>query len=288
MPVSKSKLFSGRLNQRLEERSSLTFEFNNRGGIELRRIPFFENPIIVESKRANYIKYNILGRSTPLYSYFNSDSRIFDIDFYITTPLIREMYADLVSLTFPKKQIVPFTDPDAFFENSSENIENSNIPDPLTYKVNGKDSLQYVNDFTTLINETDISIIPTESSTNLAIRAKVVDIIMYWVNMIRSSVVNNAENVLLPPPIIRIRHGILYQDIAGICMSYKIDKDENAGYDRETLLPRRLQVSMQLAELKQGDFTKYKVNDLVKRDNIKGWEAIINKDGSMSLDPVIM
>jgi hypothetical protein len=71
-------------------------------------------------------------------------------------------------------------------------------------------------------------------------------------------------------------------------MSYKIDKDENAGYDRETLLPRRLQVSMQLAELKQGDFTKYKVNDLVKRDNIKGWEAIINKDGSMSLDPVIM
>ena len=112
---------------------------------------------------------------------------------------------------------------------------------------------------------------------------KYVDLIIYWVNIIRSSVVNNAANPLNGPPIIRLRHGVMYQDIPCICHDYTIEWEETGGYDLKTLLPRRLKISMKLEELRSGDFGEFNRDTAspITRDNLAGWEAVINTPGSM-------
>jgi len=111
---------------------------------------------------------------------------------------------------------------------------------------------------------------------------KYVDLIIYWINIIRTSVVNNALNPLFGPPIIRLRHGIMYQNIPCICQSYSIDWDERMGYDLKTLLPRRLNVTMKLEELRTGNFGTFEHTAvMLDRDNLGGWEAVLNKPATM-------
>lgn len=116
---------------------------------------------------------------------------------------------------------------------------------------------------------------------------KIIDTIIYWTNIIRASVVNNAMNPIYGPPVIRLKHGIMYQDIPCICTNYNIDFDEAAGYDIDTLLPRVLKISLKLEEFRTGDFTEFlpqnKGNSIV-RDNVAGWEAVVLKP-THSMDP---
>jgi len=79
------------------------------------------------------------------------------------------------------------------------------------------------------------------------------------------------------PPIIRLKHGELYNNIPCICHSYNISVDGKAGMDRRTLLSRRIKVDMDLEEFRAGNFGKYDPTQLitVERDNVAGWEAII-------------
>jgi hypothetical protein len=116
------------------------------------------------------------------------------------------------------------------------------------------------------------------------LKYKIIDVIVYWVNIIRSSVVNNAQDPTAGPPILRLRHGIMYQNVPCICTDYSIEHDEVAGYDLETLLPRRLNISLSLEEMRSGDFGKFNTRDIIQRDNLAGWEAVMDEK-NRSLDP---
>jgi hypothetical protein len=118
-------------------------------------------------------------------------------------------------------------------------------------------------------------------------RYKIIDIIVYWTNIIRSCVINNAHNPLLGPPIIRLSHGVMYQDIPCLCMSYNIEAVDEAGYDLQTLLPRRIKFTLDLEEIRAGDFGEFLPKDKanpVKRDNLAGWEAVVTGE-FRSMDP---
>lgn len=123
--------------------------------------------------------------------------------------------------------------------------------------------------------------------SSLRLKNRIIDIIIYWTNLIRASVVNYSQNPIYGPPIIRLRHGIMYQDIPCICTNYSIDYNEAAGYDLLTLLPRQLKITMKLEELRTGDFGVFDPNNEnhpVKKDNLAGWEAVVLQ-GSHSMDP---
>ena len=111
-----------------------------------------------------------------------------------------------------------------------------------------------------------------------------IDVIIYWTNIIRASVVNNARNPLYGPPVIRLSHGLMYQNVPCICTNYSIDWEERAGYDLTTLLPRRLNIRLNLEEFRTGDFGDFDFNFEVQKDNLAGWEAVISQD-SISMDP---
>jgi len=119
-------------------------------------------------------------------------------------------------------------------------------------------------------------------------RYKFIDLIIYWINIVRSSVVNNSENPLYGPPIIRLRHGVMFQDIPCVCLDYGIEWDEKFGFDVKTLLPRRLEIRMRLEELRTGDFQKFQPNTAILKDNLAGWESVVGKTNTAStgsMDP---
>ena len=70
-------------------------------------------------------------------------------------------------------------------------------------------------------------------------------------------------------------------------MSYSIKPDDKAGWDVRTLLPRRIKFSLKLEEIRAGDFTEYesiyvnKKANVIKRDNLSGWEVMITSPGTM-------
>jgi len=107
-------------------------------------------------------------------------------------------------------------------------------------------------------------------------RYKIIDLIIYWVNIIRSSVSNNASDPITGPPIIRLTHGLMYQNVPCICNDYSIQWDERMGYDLQTLLPRRIRISLQLEEFRTGDFGDYEPGGGIKGDNLGGYEAVIS------------
>jgi hypothetical protein len=76
----------------------------------------------------------------------------------------------------------------------------------------------------------------------------------------------------------------MYQDIPCICTDYSIGYNEAAGYDLDTLLPRQLQITMKLEEIRTGDFGEFDTTDLIKKDNLAGWEAVVLGD-THSMDP---
>ena len=123
-----------------------------------------------------------------------------------------------------------------------------------------------------------------ESNQNNQLKYRIIDLIIYWTNIVRSSVVNNSKNPLYGPPVIRLRHGILYQDVPCICTNYSIDYNEAAGYDTDTLLPRQLKVTMKLEEIRTGDFGEFDTTDIIKKDNLAGWEAVVTGK-THSMDP---
>ena len=116
------------------------------------------------------------------------------------------------------------------------------------------------------------------------LKYRIIDIIIYWTNLIRSSVVNYSKNPIYGPPTIRVNHGILYQDIPCICTDYSISYNESAGYDLDTLLPRQLKITMKLEEIRTGDFGEFDTSDIIKRDNVTGWESVVLGD-THSMDP---
>jgi len=123
-----------------------------------------------------------------------------------------------------------------------------------------------------------------EDNENTQLTYRIIDLIIYWTNIIRSSVVNNAANPLYGPPTIRLRHGILYQDIPCICTDYSISYNEEAGYDINTLLPRQLKITMKLEEIRTGNFGSFDANQIIQQDNLAGWEAVVEGD-TLSMDP---
>jgi hypothetical protein len=123
-----------------------------------------------------------------------------------------------------------------------------------------------------------------ENNQDMSLKYRIIDMIIYWTNIVRSSVVNYSKNPIFGPPIIRLRHGILYQDIPCICTDYSIDYNEAAGYDLDTLLPRQLKVNMKLEEIRTGDFGEFDPADVIKKDNLAGWEAVVTGD-THSMDP---
>lgn len=306
-------------SRQLDARSKLEFIFptNDANFPLIVTLPFFENIEVKEKKRANFKKYNLLSRPGQLYTYTGAESRKFSIDFHMSFPhILQEHGAQAIEnfRTYVDSE-VPELQQKLFFNYETNNIQVESLnsegvrpyaheaelnffsvkdPEPseaVNNVLNGIGAIvdgalgvtQTLRDNTPIINLLGKG---TDSQDTVSQHKKVIDLVVYWTQIIRSSVCNNAQNPVYGPPVIRLKHGILFDNIPCICTDYSMQIVEDAGYDLKTLMPRRIKYSMSLEEYRAGDFSKFDSDSFkaVKRDNIVGWEAVI-QDRAQSMDP---
>ena len=300
----------------LEYRSKLVFCFpmlSDPSRLQKVILPHFEDVDIREQQSSHLSKYVLLGRSSNLFTYVGSDSREFRLGFNFTLPHIEDagvpkVFNTIVGTgqntsqeqgkflqpTIPKE---PISNANKHILDFLKNIGGGSIKSSVQGVINhGKDFLSQrdIEDLrfryglgpTTINQDYGATTYFTNGDDQKIInmqqqRSSIIDLIMYWVNIIRTSTITNSKNPTLGPPIVRLTHGLMYQDIPCVCSNYNIERNLTAGFDLHTLLPRQLHIGMTLHEVRTGDYTVYNPTHPIRRDNLAGWEAVIEDYGSM-------
>jgi len=267
-------------NRHLESRSRLIFSFPQEAGgaIPVRVCPFFENPIIREKRSSNLVKYDILGRNGNMVGFTGSKSRQLTVDFNIT---LDHVFA-LASQNFSSEKIgnIPSEDDKKaeFFKkvnDDSEELANETLwgkkrKELLTLLNNDKDPASTKPDDAS--PELEFAMGTNNGYAASHLFAQTVEIIHFWINLIRSSTMNNSQNPALGPPLIRLQHGILYNRICTVAENYSITVDEQAGYDVVSLLPKRIKITLNLIEIQKNHTTDASEPEEV----IYGWEQSLD------------
>jgi hypothetical protein len=289
----------------LELRSGLFFEYPK---LRLKDknliffLPFFENPIITQSKEARLISYDLINQNSTLFSHVGAKAREISLTMTLTIPHIMRSINSIENSQRLLKTLSTETEKKRF---GAKNILN---PVEKEFSTNTTVAEEVVRHWRELLFEgqggtfgspppidinTGQTAGPWTSSnqqisldsegvqrrdlpvniSKTALRA--INSAIYILETIKTSVTSHGRNSILGPPTLRLRHGAMYVDVPCICKSYNITVEEAAGYDLKTLLPNRIVIQLDLAELRGGDFTSFSPGTPVKRDNMVGWESAI-------------
>tara|TARA_R100001509_G_scaffold102506_1_gene60189 strand:- start:302 stop:1165 length:864 start_codon:yes stop_codon:yes gene_type:complete len=273
----------------LHERSFLLFEYSGSDDQVTRaHLPFLQNINISEDGKANLASYNLLGRAGQLFSYNGADSRRLKLDFDMSllhlfhlqetegfTERMKRTIRNKDKITERNRFLGKAGPPTTYGYAQGEKVKFLNslglsLPRAIEIEADGKGTRDAVNFY---------SITNTDSDATI-------DLMMYWVNLIRSSVLNDSRNTVYGPPIVRLNHGPMYMNSPCLVEDYKISIDKASNYDLETLLPHTIKVSMSLIESRSGNFGEYFRGDPLEGDNLTGWESILDENvlDSMNYD----
>jgi len=307
-----------KIDNLLQERSRLVFEFptNESNGTLDRVCPFFENPKISEKKSSNLIKYDVLGRTSNFLGYTGAKSKRFSVEFFITLQHVVDMATNELTAQ-PPAPATKAEKMDMFFainnyQNDGPKLETTYYKKRMAFlkKINNGlseneavDTVRAVNQF--LEEETGIpdayppdALFTPDFSLSKHLIAyqkdgmvgdklypKALDIILFWVGLIRMSCLNSRRQPTLGPPILRFNHGVLFQNVATVLQDYSITAEEQAGFDAVTLLPNRIKISLTLLEIQRNKDPRDMTN-VVHIDQVKGWDDIL-QEVTTSIDPLL-
>jgi hypothetical protein len=122
----------------------------------------------------------------------------------------------------------------------------------------------------------------SSTSQNVNALNSTINLVYLWVNLIRASILNRSDNTTFGPPIIRLTHGGMYNNVPCLLQDYSINIVEEAGYDVQTMTPKRLEISLNLIESRTGNFGRFQAGQIEKGDNLTGWESVIETN---NIDP---
>jgi hypothetical protein len=261
--------------------SYLEFVFYESGlNVTKRRIlPFLGDVNISESRKANYIDYVPVSRNSALSFYTGSDSRIFKVVYEISPNFLLQNDGFV-------NYIKGFRDISDLGSQGSENPKANFFPDP-----------QKPNDPQFTFNRPYGSYVLSEKGivpTDLSNDKLVYGFVDYQVNLIRFSVVNKATDPTKGPPLVRLNHGLLYQNIPCICKDYSIeqiydDSNKKNIHTKYKISKYKLQINITLQEIRTGNYlqTKFDPTNPDSKDNIVGWEQLFDDTKpNKSQDPI--
>jgi hypothetical protein len=290
------------INQALEKRGGLRFNYaplNSNPNNKRTWIPFYENPMITESRKANYANTKIFLRNEPVRLYTGSEARKFKVDVHYSLIHMAAMLSpyDITNL-FSVGSDQVFLDETTMVANyirevvgrdtgsESGSTSNSAMVSEASNRDHSTEGPWGPNRWWK--NTTQAS----EGSNywNFALMwmmrtlPKWVEhhlIIQKVINNIRSSVIGTAQMPVKGPPIVELKWGSMYDFTPCIITDYKITPIENAGYDAKSLTSQRLKISLSLEEMRNINGNQWG-NPAVGGD-LPGWDSIQDLG---SIDPV--
>lgn len=262
----------------LEGRSFLRFDYPGpKDNIEQTLyLPFFQNIEVNESQKANYAVYDLLSRAGNLYAYMGAKSRSFTVKFSMTLPHIKHYIAtEGLDNTFGFRRST--TDKASirqqFLKQNKTVFNQANQHRFVFNSLKGEDLIT---------NFIDTAIVTAQSLTDYTKKDdQAINLYLFWINMIRTSVINHSSNVSQGPPILTLTHGIMYNQVPCVCTNYSINIDVTAGYHLETMTPRKVDIVLSLEEVRTGNWGNYKKGS-VNGNNLPGWESFVKYE---TMDP---
>jgi hypothetical protein len=279
-----------RLNSVLEERSYLDFTYPN-SQIGKRRVAFFENPTITEDRSSRYASQNIVARNEPVRLFVGGDVRKVKLSFTYTIPHIEyffkmatEEYLHGFGVTrfFRKNSSgVPiYTAPtqvsraqklfwttftkdklDKFFGSSFNVVSDSlyqisnedRYSGPRVYDPTSREPKDSITEPSLRKHLGPIlqalSLQPASLSTDLMLA---VYYTQFVIDTLRASVIGDTTDIgPAGPPIVRFRHGTVFNEAPFIVKNFSITYPSDKGYEFRTLLPRQVKFSLNLEEFRQ-------------------------------------
>jgi hypothetical protein len=274
------------LNQAIEKRAGLRFTYAPVGSQnpspeqretqynypQTRRvwIPFFENPMITESRKANYASKKILLRNEPVRLYTGSEARKIKIDIHYSLIHMASMigqqdltemftintgrwdiYSDTIAVTkYLQDTLGRDTGSTAGAESDSDLTRKAyerghSTEGPWGPNVWWKNPQQQSAQGSNYWNFALMWVMRTTPQwvNHHKIMQKVI-------NNIRSAVIGTQQMPVKGPPIVELKWGTMYNFTPCIVTDYKIQPIENAGYDTKSLTAQRLKVSLSLEEMR--------------------------------------
>jgi len=275
------------LKRFLQERSFLVFEFRDENVDKYYSIlPFFENISISESQKSNLAVYDLIGRAGNVYGYTGSKSRQFNLSFKMNAVHVEQILRNEgFSLTDFSVAISNFASKEAqraaFFLPSNQRSTNSKINQVSVAERRYNDLQIESSEYLAQRRqgqgkEDDLINLFTILTTNYK---KGIESVLYWLNLVRTSTINNSKNSLYGPPIIRLNHGILYNNVPCICTSFTIRENSKTNYDVPTNFAMYYDVTMSLEEIRSLN-DEYVPGNITKGDAVAGWNDF-NEYGTM-------
>ena len=291
------------LNQAIERRGGIRFNYAPLKDLPARKvtwIPFYENPRITESRKANYAQTKIYLRNEPVRLYTGSEARKFKVDIHYSLIHMAAMLStydmsDLFSVGDDNyKDIAAINDyltSTAFSDTHSDfagEDDGALIKDAFerSHSVEGPwgPNRWFRPSQTTAPTE------PSEISVQSSPKSAYWNFALLWVmrttpgwlnhhrvlqkviNNIRSSVIGTQQMPVKGPPIVELKWGTMYDFTPCIVTDYKLQPIENAGYDTKSLTAQRLKVSLTLEEMRNINGNLW--GDPKIGGDLPGWDTI--------------
>lgn len=256
-----------------------------------RKLPFFENPRINESRGASYAETSIFMRNEPVRLFTGAGATKFDIELMYTLPHIGAFYNNYYQRVCTDQQRQEIADTITRYKEILKRDEatkgnTQEYPGATGFVSVGNKVVGYKAG--TAITDADFAAgdttnyetagprMPVNQPVRLGekneldgkgfFRANALDseyhsmiagLVDYFMNIIRSSIISTvdagaAEKVKYGPPIAYLKFGTAYDYIPCIVKSYKIEIDPfRAGMDNATFYSRMIRVKLALEEFRQ-------------------------------------
>lgn len=284
------------VNHAIERRGGIRFNFaptNNNVNTRVRWLPFYENPNIVESRKANYANTKIFLRNEPVRLYTGSEARRFKVDINYSLIHIAQMMPTTTLFSL-------FNTKDKMFNGIELKMVKDYLLD-VVYRDTGsaypgkqEDWESNVSEFQNRANVEDGPFGNLPSSQDSAWNhlfmyvmrsqsrwAELSTILQYAINLIRASVISTEQQPVKGPPIAELKWGALHDFTPCIITDYRIQPVEIAGYDTKSLFPQRIKISLGLEEMRNIHGNLW--GDPQISSNLPGWDTILNLG---SIDPL--
>lgn len=283
----------------LEDRSKLVFNFPSEDPGDVPRVlHFMENMNITESTKAKYSEYNPIGRNGSVFVYIGAESRSLTLDFNMTLANIMQFgryKPNNDGSNFESKYAIrqeyfsqysqeeggPTPDLNESLESPLKMID---AFDKVWLKLLDEEELRTIF-FKLGVQNAQGLLVSNDKGQVINTRRVALASVLWWINLIRASVMTSSRNPYLGPPIVRLHHGVLYQNVPCVVTDVNIRIVGDDGMDQRTLIPNTFKVTMNLKEVRlSGKAGEYNAANPGAGDIQPGWDSLFN--GGATLDPV--
>ena len=264
----------------------------------VRWLPFYENPLIVESRRAKYAQTDIFLRNEPIRLYTGAEARKFKVDIHYSiyhmammcpTSLLLQMFTgeerDFATeeMQSIKRYVRDVVSRDVGVADNSHGNYNSM-----------KEAIAQMHERAADGTEGPYGPIPgkVDSQFNVGLvytmfvtkgYQEIFGLLQYALNHIRSSVIGTNAMPVKGPPIVELKWGTMYNFVPCIVTDYRIQPIEEAGYDPKSLFSQRLKVSLSLEEFRAAHGNLW--GDPSVTGDLPGWDTVMALGGMEIIAP---